>query len=163
MRITGSVSLLPSSTKPVTLNKPASPVPPGRSYPQPAPALSPNSRKMADHSPPKEGARASPYTEHMEARMRIVSKVLAERDDIRTLLPGLDSLLDDHLSPHVQVTQWEHFRRLLQVFRNSPDQTFEKCLDQLLPQQQKRIQKFVNGGIRRGCVQGLPNGTEYRS
>jgi hypothetical protein len=54
-------------------------------------------------------------------------------------VPGLKSLLDDYIAPDVDVDGVVFHRRLLQVFKQSEDQTYEYILEQHTPDKQRRI------------------------
>jgi len=60
-------------------------------------------------------------------------------------VPGLKSLLDDYIAPNVDVDDVIFHRRLLQVFKQSEDQTYEHIRDQHTPDEQRRIEAFVAG------------------
>jgi hypothetical protein len=53
--------------------------------------------------------------------------------------------LDDYIAPDVDVDNVIFHRRLLQVFKQSEDQTYEQILAQHTPDEQRRIEAFVAG------------------
>ena len=75
-------------------------------------------------------------------------------------LPGLDTLLTDWLEPEVEVNKLDVSRRLLRVFRDSPDNTYQDLLGKHSPDERTRVERFVDGGTPHDCGKGfemLPN------
>ena len=60
-------------------------------------------------------------------------------------MPGLADLCHDYFDPAVEVTPEDYYRRLLGVFKDSPDQTYEKLLAKHTDAEQKRVEQFLSG------------------
>ena len=85
----------------------------------------------------------------VDTRIRRIAESLAseENHEFSTKrVPGLKSLLDDYIAPDIDVDYVAFHRRLLQVFKQSEDQTYEHIRDQHTPDEQRRIEAFVAGG-----------------
>jgi hypothetical protein len=84
----------------------------------------------------------------VDARIQLIAERLASdsNQEFRAKrVPGLKSLLDDYIAPDVDVDDVVFHRRLLQVFKQSEDQTYEHILEQHTPDEQRRIEAFVAG------------------
>jgi hypothetical protein len=84
----------------------------------------------------------------VDTRIQIIAERLASdsNEEFRAKrVPGLKSLLDDYIAPDVDVDSVVFNRRLLQVFKQSDDQTYEHLLAQHTPDEQRRIEAFVAG------------------
>ena len=84
----------------------------------------------------------------VDTRIQIIAERLASdsNQEFRAKrVPGLKSLLDDYIAPDVDVDNVVFHRRLLQVFKQSEDQTYEHILAQHPPDEQRRIEAFVAG------------------
>lgn len=97
----------------------------------------------------------------VDHRLQLIVDGLKQNSDFATKqLPGFQSLLQDFLNPDVDVDQYALIRRLLKVFKDSNDQTYEDLLGRHNDDEQKRIEKFVDGATAEHCGKGfqiLPN------
>jgi hypothetical protein len=97
----------------------------------------------------------------VDTRIRLIAEKLASDTNQKfrqKRVPGLKTLLDDYIAPDVDVDDVIFHRRLLQVFKQSEDQTYEHILGQHTPDEQRRIEAFVAGEdpeeISKGFVMG---------
>ena len=96
----------------------------------------------------------------VDERIKIIAERLADLDSDfnKKRFPGLKSLLDDYINPNVDINDIKFHRGLLQVFKNSEDQTYEKLLAQHTSGERSRVEKFVAGGelkdVGKGFVMG---------
>jgi hypothetical protein len=84
----------------------------------------------------------------VDTRIQLIAERLASdsNQEFRAKrVPGLKSLLDDYIAPDVDVDDVVFHRRLLRVFKQSEDQTYEHILGQHTPDEQRRIEAFVAG------------------
>jgi hypothetical protein len=84
----------------------------------------------------------------VDTRIQLIAERLASdsNQEFRAKrVPGLKSLLDDYIAPDVDVDDVVFHRRLLQVFKQSEDQTYEHILEQHTLDEQRRIEAFVAG------------------
>jgi hypothetical protein len=84
----------------------------------------------------------------VDTRIQLIAQRLASdsnQEFSAKRVPGLKSLLDDYIAPDVNVDDVVFHRRLLQVFKQSEDQTYEHILEQHTPDEQRRIEAFVAG------------------
>ncbi|KAL8398453.1 hypothetical protein RB596_005832 [Gaeumannomyces avenae] len=104
-------------------------------------------------------ATYSAVDKSVDQRIQIIVQALAKHHKVKKELPGLQSLLQDYLAHSIDVTPETFHRRLLSVFKASPDVTFEECLGQLLPDQQARIQQFIDGSPLGEIARGFQTGS----
>ncbi|KAJ6509053.1 hypothetical protein C8R45DRAFT_463892 [Mycena sanguinolenta] len=90
-------------------------------------------------------AEHSAVSENVDQRLQTIVDGLEKQIEMQNQLPGLQSLLIDYLDAERDVTPEDFHRRLLEVFHQSPDMTYEKRLGELQPDQRERIEKFVAG------------------
>jgi len=91
---------------------------------------------------------AAPFAsdKSVDERLALVAEGLAKNSDLSTQeLPGLQSLLVDYLIPEVDLNRRDFMRRLLDVFRTAPHQTYQEVLGKHTPDEQHRIESIVQG------------------
>ena len=85
-------------------------------------------------------------------------KALREKE-----LPGFAELLDDYLAPDVPVTPEDFMRRLLHVFRESNDNTYQALLKRYSESERHILDAFVTGNsaneVGRNFIHGPSIGT----
>ncbi|KAI9708518.1 MAG: hypothetical protein M1820_003980 [Bogoriella megaspora] len=92
----------------------------------------------------------------VDDRLKVIAEKLSyseNQDFEQTNVPGLRSLLDDK-----KVTYIEFHRRLLQVFRDSKDQTYEGMLGQHTKDEIWRLEEFVDGADPEDICEGFEMG-----
>lgn len=80
-------------------------------------------------------------------------KALREKE-----LPGLAELLDDYLAPDVPVTPEDFMRRLLHVFRESSDNTYQALPQGYSESEQHILDAFVTGSSAHKAGRNLIHG-----
>lgn len=82
----------------------------------------------------------------VDERIALIVQELDKNDNLSAQeLPGLQSLLADYLAPEVDVDKHDFIRRLLNVFKTAPDQTYQGLLSKHTADEQRRIESFVQG------------------
>lgn len=97
----------------------------------------------------------------VDRRLELIANALGDNADFATKeLPGFKSLLQDFLSPDVDVDHHDFIRRLLKVFKDSDDNTYQDLLGWHTDDEKKRVERFVDGAPAEECGKGfqiLPN------
>lgn len=97
----------------------------------------------------------------LDHRLQLIVDALGKDTDFeKKELPGFQSLLSDYLSPDVETDKYGLIRRLLKVFKDSSDNTYQDYLGYHTDDEKKRIERFVDGATAEECGKGfqiLPN------
>ena len=78
-------------------------------------------------------------------RLRNIVDFIDKNEEAQKVLPGLAEMLDTYTKSPVSVDQIDFIRDLLRVFKDSPDNTYEKTLANYDPDEQAALEKFVDG------------------
>jgi hypothetical protein len=89
-------------------------------------------------------ATGQSWNNNLDDLIRIIANALSD-EKVNADLPGLKGLLDDYLDPEVPVGGEDFHRRMLRVFHESKDQTYEHLLDEMTPDERDRVNQFVEG------------------
>ena len=81
----------------------------------------------------------------LNALSSLAETIRSDKDLDEKLLPGLATLLDREVDPNVDVDDTNFTLKLLQVFRDSRDQTFEGELDRFTKTERKLFDQAVSG------------------
>ena len=103
----------------------------------------------------------------VDSRLKTIADVLGQDDkqDFRkTQVPGLKSLLDDYISDidksndQKQVDYVDFHRRLLKVFKDSKDDTYQSLLQRYTNDESRRLDDFVEGADPQDVSAGFEMG-----
>lgn len=86
------------------------------------------------------------WYQSVDERLCLIKDTLAKDAELKSELPGFQSLLEDYLDDDQDVDNVQFYRRFLQVFRDSPDQTYEQLLRGLTDPEREELETFVEGG-----------------
>ena len=100
---------------------------------------------------------ASAWELPVDSRIEIIANKLGE-SDFRKQVPGLKTLLDHYLEQKGDVDAVDFYRDLLNVFKKSPDQTYEGLLAKYTADEQHRLETFVDGKKAREVSPGFTMG-----
>ena len=97
----------------------------------------------------------------LDNRLGLIRDCLGKHEDAATKdLPGLQSVLHDWLAPDVELDRTDLTRRLLKVFKDSSDNTFQDLLGQHSSDEKHRLERFLDGASPEDAGKGfqmLPN------
>lgn len=92
----------------------------------------------------------------LDARLAHIRDGLARHEDsTKKDLPGLHSLLHDWLAPDVEVDRQDFMRRLLRVFKDSTDNTYQDLLGLHSDDERQRLERFVGGASPEDAGKGF--------
>jgi hypothetical protein len=106
---------------------------------------------------PKSVARDSSLNDRLSSVLEGLRK---NADSTSKELPGLGDLLKEWLAPDVDLDRLNLIRRLLKVFKDSPDNTYQDLLGRHTADEKSRLERFVDGESAEKCGKGfemLPN------
>jgi hypothetical protein len=112
---------------------------------------------MGSISPNPQGA----WYRSVDERFGLIKDTLEKDADLASQLPGFHDLLEDYLDDDVEVDNVQFYRRLLKVFRDSPDQTYEQLLQDLSEQERQELENFVRGGDIKNVKTSAPLLTDH--
>jgi hypothetical protein len=97
----------------------------------------------------------------LDGRLALIRDSLSKHEDSASkALPGLQSVLKDWLAPDIEVDRVDFARRLLKVFKDSTDNTYQDLLGQHSDDEKHRLERFVDGASPEEAGKGfqvLPN------
>lgn len=97
----------------------------------------------------------------IDHRLQLIADALGKNAEFaKKELPGFQSLLQDYLSPDIETDKYSLIRRVLKVFKDSSDNTYQDLLGNHADDEKKRLERFVDGATAEDCGKGfqmLPN------
>jgi hypothetical protein len=112
---------------------------------------------MGSIAPSPQGA----WYHSVDERFGLIKNTLEKDADLASQLPGFHGLLEDYLEDDVEVDNVQFYRRLLKVYRDSPDQTYEQLLQDLSEQERQELENFVRGGDIKNVKTSTPLLTDH--
>lgn len=92
----------------------------------------------------------------LDSRLGLIRDCLGQHEDAATKdLPGLQSILHDWLAPDVELDRLDLMRRLLKVFKDSGDNTYQDLLGLHSDDEKHRLERFVDGASPEDAGKGF--------
>ena len=111
-----------------------------------------------DFSNMQSRAAEDSYVPPIEDRLHNIIGTINDDEEVEKALPGLAGLLESYVESKGSIDQEDFARRLLLVFKESPDQTYENTLNNYDPDERKALQNFVDGMSLKEATIELPLG-----
>jgi hypothetical protein len=92
----------------------------------------------------------------LDGRLTLIRDSLSKHEDAASkTLPGLQSVLHDWLAVDIRMDRQDFMRRLLKVFKDSTDNTYQDLLGQHSDDEKHRLERFVEGASPEDAGKGF--------